>query len=135
MYLYLKQCDFKPHFRYLLISVQIRQASNASVNTHSHFLQSACWGQRPQAPFEHRISFCGCAFCERFERVRQSAVPFKMPWNKSFHPYFLMAVAKHSYFLYTRGQKAYPSFTFTPHLVPCFKARGHSLMFIWYALK
>ena len=28
-YLYLKQCDFKPHFRYLLISGQIRQASNA----------------------------------------------------------------------------------------------------------
>ena len=78
-------------------------------------------GSAPK-PLEHRISFCGCAFCERFQRVRQSAVPFKMPWNKSFPPYCLMAAVKHSSPRLMCRQNAYLSFSFTPHPVFCFFA-------------
>jgi len=68
------------------IHTQIQQAMRVLIHTHIS-CRLLVEGSAPQAPFEHRISFCGYAFCERFERVRQSAVPFKIPWNKSFHPY------------------------------------------------
>ena len=55
--------------------VRVLPASNAGVNTlgpqrekscRDFPLRFACLGQRPQTPLERRISFCGCAFCERF---------------------------------------------------------------------
>ena len=47
--------------------------------------QTACWGLCPQSPLEHRITFCGCALFERFERVRQNDVTLWRKLNKSFH--------------------------------------------------
>ena len=76
------------------IHTQIWQAMRVLIHTHIS-CRLLVEGSAPK-PLEHRISFCGCAFCERFQRVRQSAVPFKMPWNKSFPPYCLMAAVKHS---------------------------------------
>ncbi len=73
---------------------RFRQAMRVLIHTHIS-CRLLVEGSAPK-PLEHRISFCGCAFCERFERVRQSAVPFQMPWNKSFPPYCLMAAVKHS---------------------------------------
>ena len=102
------------------IHTQIRQAMRVLIHTHIS-CRLLVEGSAPK-PLEHRISFCGCAFCERFQRVRQSAVPFKMPWNKSFPPYCLTAAVKHSSPRLMCGQNAYLSFSFTPHPVFCFFA-------------
>ena len=58
------------------IHTQIQQAMRVLIHTHIS-CRLLVEGSAPQAPFEHRISFCGYAFCERFERVRRSAVPLR----------------------------------------------------------
>ena len=102
------------------IHTQIRQAMRVLIHTHIS-CRLLVEGSAPKPLFEHRISFCGCAFCERFEMVRQSTVPFQMPWNKSSPPpYCLMAAVKHSSPRLMCEQNAYLSFSFTPHPVFCF---------------
>lgn len=54
---------------------QIWQAMRVLIHTHIS-CRLLVEGNAPKPLVEHRISFCGCAFCERFERVRQNADPF-----------------------------------------------------------
>lgn len=44
---------------------QIRQAMRVLIHTHISY-RLLVEGSAPKTPFEHRISFCGYAFSERF---------------------------------------------------------------------
>ena len=65
----------KSGYQEFLIQGVIKEASNAGVNTPGPQREKSCRdflsallvvGSAPKPPFERRISFCGCAFCERF---------------------------------------------------------------------
>ena len=75
---------YQSRFGYL----QIRQAMLVAIHRHKLLVE----GSAPQSPFEPRISFCGCAFFEHFERYAKAPSPFGQGWNNSFLPLLFLGL-------------------------------------------
>ena len=74
------------------IHTQIQQAMRVLIHTHIS-CRLLVEGSAPQAPFEHRISFCGYAFCERFLSV-PGALFRGIGCRESRHPMILLGYPK-----------------------------------------